>query len=124
MTALNPEVEGELVEHIMELESFLFGRTIKDISKFALDIAQQNSIQNFFKVKKVIASHSHLTLRQPESTSTTRVKSFNRENVRPVGIENSIDGSRFFNVEQSIFFMVVSKGSRSKRKETGRCNYK
>ena len=45
---LPPEVEKELVEHVLRLESCMFGINIKDLRRLAFEIAEKNKIPHQF----------------------------------------------------------------------------
>jgi hypothetical protein len=60
--------------------------------------------------------HPNLSLRQPESTSVTRVKGFCKENVshffdtlETICDENQLDATRIYNVDESEFFTLQKK---------------
>ncbi|KAJ4442059.1 hypothetical protein ANN_11925 [Periplaneta americana] len=88
-TDLDSEMERDLVSHILELESHLFGITRADLQILAFQIAEANGIPNRFKNGKAgkkwyygfMARHSELSLRQPEATSAARALRFSRERV-------------------------------------------
>ncbi|KAG8260769.1 hypothetical protein J6590_089402 [Homalodisca vitripennis] len=75
-----PEVvEKALLEHILLLESLMFGLTITDVRKLAFQIAEQNHIPHNFNKQTQLAGkkwyygfktrHSELSLREPTATS-------------------------------------------------------
>lgn len=84
---LPPEIENQLVEHILELERKLFGINRKDLMKLAFDIAEANDIPHRFKNGRAskkwyygfMARHPVLSLRQPEPTSAARALGFSKE---------------------------------------------
>lgn len=88
-TDLDSEMEKDLVSHILELESHLFGITRADLQILAFEIAKANGIPNRFKHGKAgkkwyygfMARHPELSLRQPEATSAARALGFSRERV-------------------------------------------
>ena len=45
---LTPEVEKELVEHVLKLESSMFGINTKDLRRLAFEIAEKNKIPHQF----------------------------------------------------------------------------
>jgi len=79
-------MEQQLVNHLLHLESLFFGVTIMDIRKLAFDIAENISlIHNCNKEKKTAGKkwfygfmkrNPQLCLRQPEATSMPRVTDF------------------------------------------------
>jgi len=54
-TTFNPDMEKELVIHILALDSLFFGYTITDIRKLAYDIAEKYSPNHKFNKEKKIA---------------------------------------------------------------------
>lgn len=120
------ETESELAEHILYLETHMFGLTVSDIRRLAFQIAEIHNIQNNFNKEKCMAGkawfykfmkkHPQLSVRQPENTSLNRIKGFNRENVfhffdllEKIVDENGIEPSNIFNVDESGFSTVQKK---------------
>jgi len=73
------EVERELVEHCVQMESMYFGLRIDDVRKLAYDLAEANNVPHTFNHEKKMAGkkwfysfmrrHTELSVRIPESTS-------------------------------------------------------
>lgn len=90
-TTLPPEVETALVNHILRLESLMFGLTITDVRRLAFEITDRDNLPHYFNRKTKLAGkkwfysfmarHNELSLRGAQATSMARVKGFNRENV-------------------------------------------
>lgn len=81
------DVENKLTQHILDLEKYMFGLTVNNIRTLRL---RHNSPNNFNKETrmagkgwfyKFMKRHPELSVRQPENTSLTSIKGFNRENV-------------------------------------------
>lgn len=88
---MTAEMEEELAQHIMNLESSFFGLTITEVRKLAYELAEKYQLPHRFNKEKKIAGkkwfyrfmkdHPALSLRVPEATSMARSKGFNRERV-------------------------------------------
>lgn len=120
------KIEALLSKYILDFSNRLFGLTSRDVRKLAYDLADKNNIPHQFSKEKQITGkkwyykfmerQSHLSLRQPESTSLNRIKGFNRENVdvffnllETVCDKNDIDATRIFNMDESGFATVAKK---------------
>lgn len=78
---LPPELESELCQHILEMES-----------RLAFDLAKKNKIKHLFHKEKKTAGkkwyyafmkrHIRLSLRQPRATSMSRATGFNKPTVK------------------------------------------
>lgn len=89
-TTFSEDEERDFVEHILLLESRLFGITTTEIKKLAFEFATKNGIPNRFKAR--IAGrewlrgfrmrHPEISLRQPETVSAARAMAFNRPQVQ------------------------------------------
>lgn len=125
-TTLPPEVEQQLVDHILRLEHLLFGVTITDVRKLAFQIAERNEIPHNFNRLTAMAGkkwfyafkarHKDIALRTPESTSMARAKGFNKKNVleffdilESVIDEHKLDATRVFNVDETGFSTVQKR---------------
>lgn len=88
-TNLPPEIEEEIIDHILTLEKNLFGITRKDLQKLAYNIAESYGIVHKFKNGKAgkkwyycfMSRHRELSLRQSEATSAAQALGFNKEKV-------------------------------------------
>jgi hypothetical protein len=88
---LPPEVEKEMVAHIIKLESCCFGMTINDCRKLAYEAVEKNGLKHVFNKDLKMAGkkwyynfmkrYPDLSLRQPENTPMARAKGFCRGNV-------------------------------------------
>jgi len=87
-----PEVlEQQLADHILKLESMLFGLTRKDVMSLAFQLAERNNIRNRFNkenksagdkwLKLFLKRNSAISLRSPEPTSIARAAGFNKKSV-------------------------------------------
>lgn len=125
-TALPPDVELQLVDHIKKLEASLFGLTITDVRRLAFQIAERNEIPHSFNVEKQIAGkkwyygfmdrHKNLSFREPQATSLARAKGFCKENVngffeilKNTVDENKIDATNIYNVDETGVSTVQNK---------------
>jgi hypothetical protein len=126
LPTLPPEVENEIVAHIIKLESRFFDMTITDRRKLACEVTEKNGFKHLFNKALKMAGkkwyynlmkrHPNLPLRQPESTSMTRVKGFCKKNVNhfvdileTICDENQLDATRIYNVDESGFSTVRKK---------------
>lgn len=88
---MTAEMEEELAQHIMNLESSFFGLTITELRKLAYELAEKYQLPHRFNKDKKIAGkkwfyrfmkqHPTLSLRVPEATSMARSKGFNKDRV-------------------------------------------
>ena len=126
LSDLPPDVEEEIVNHILKLEECMFGMTSVDLRSLAYQIAVQNNIPNRFNNEKKLAGkkwyslfmkrHPNLSLRQPEATSLARAKGFNKERVEEffdilekLVLENNLEASRIYNVDETGLSTVQRK---------------
>jgi DDE superfamily endonuclease/helix-turn-helix, Psq domain len=89
--SLDTDMERDLVQHLLEMESRLFGMNCIELRKLAFDIAQSNGTDNNFNVQKRIAGkdwlkgfrtrHPEISIRKPEPTSLARAQAFNKPQV-------------------------------------------
>ncbi|XP_025829080.1 uncharacterized protein LOC112904074 [Agrilus planipennis] len=85
------EMENELAQHILNMESAFFGLTVTNVRKLAYQFAEKYQLPHRFNKEKEIAGkkwfarfmkeHPILSLRVPEPTSMARSKGFNKERV-------------------------------------------
>ncbi|XP_076388843.1 uncharacterized protein LOC100877113 [Megachile rotundata] len=88
---LTKEMERELVEHVLRLERFFFGLTVKDLRKLAYQLAEKYNLKHRLNRTREMAGKNwyyrfmkdnpSLALRIPEATSMTRATAFNKERV-------------------------------------------
>lgn len=115
-TTFSEDEEKDFVEHILLLESRLFGITTTDIKKLAYEFATRNSIPNRFKdrsagrewLRGFRMRHPEISLRQPEAVSAARAMAFNRPQIQKffntleMTLENEkIDVHRIYNMDES-----------------------
>lgn len=96
---LDESMENDLVNHVLEMESRLFGVTCLDLRQLAFQIAEANGVEHSFNRERQIAGkdwlegfrrrHPELAIRKPEATSLARAQAFNKPQV-----------SRFFELLQ------------------------
>ena len=112
------DVETELVEHCLTLESMYFGMRIDDLRHLAFDVAEANNIEHSFNQQTRMAGkkwyysfmrrHPQLSLREPESTSMARAQGFNKQRVQSffellskIYSEGEITTGRLFNMDET-----------------------
>ena len=112
------ELEAELVQHCLQLESMYFGLRVDDLRRLAFDLAEANSLHHSFNQKNRMAGkkwyysfmkrHPELSLREPESTSMARAQGFNKERVHAffqllakVYDEEKLTPDRLFNMDET-----------------------
>ena len=83
-------MENDLVSHVLQLESRLFGVTCLDLRRLAFQIAEANGVDHSFNKEAQMSGkdwlerfrrrprHSQLAARKPEATSLTRAQAFNK----------------------------------------------
>jgi hypothetical protein len=115
---LSEELEQQLVEHCLKLESMFFGLRIDDLRRLAFDLAEANGIGHNFNVAQRMAGkkwfyafmkrHPELSIREPEATSMSRAQGFNKERVKSffallgkVYDEEKITPDRLFNMDET-----------------------
>ncbi|GBP59179.1 CENP-B homolog protein 2 [Eumeta japonica] len=91
-TVLPPELEEELVNYCLQMESNYYGVTASDLKRMAFQLAIRNNIPHPFSrtknkagkkwIKLFLARHPNLSFRQPESLSRARIQGFTAENVK------------------------------------------
>ncbi|XP_046674733.1 uncharacterized protein LOC124363528 [Homalodisca vitripennis] len=126
-SVLPPTVEKELVDHILKLETLMFGLTINDVLRLAYQIVEKNQISHNFNKETQMAGKKWfyafkarhkdiISLREPQATSMMRVKGFNKKNfhgffdlLEKVVDENKIDATRIFNVDETGVSTVQNK---------------
>ncbi|XP_065665440.1 uncharacterized protein LOC136086872 [Hydra vulgaris] len=118
LTTLPNEIETELADHCLLLESMYFGLRIDDLRRLAFDIAEANNItQNFNKQTRMarkkwyyafMQRHPQLSLRGPESTSIARAQGFNKERVQSffnllskLYMEEKLTPDRLYNMDET-----------------------
>lgn len=135
------EQEEELVAHILDMESRMYGLTTKDVRSIAYQLADKNNIDHPFSKKTCLAGkdwltgfrnrHPELSLRSPESTSAARARAFNRPVVtkfftllKTVYDKIQFPAHRIFNVDETSLSTVPGKNckvlAQRGRKQVGR----
>ena len=112
------DMEKDLVQHCLALESMYFGMRIDDVRKLAYDLAKANDVQHTFNHEKKMAGkkwfysfmrrNKELSIRVPESTSIARAQGFNKERVhayfqllKKIYDEEQLTPDRLFNMDES-----------------------
>lgn len=115
---LTDSMEADLANHILLLESRLFGLTTYELRKLAFEIAEANHVNHSFNREKKIAGndwllgfrkrHGEISLRSPEATSAARAQAFNKPKVQnyfavleKAIAENHITQANIYNVDES-----------------------
>ena len=121
------EMEALLEEHVLMLDSRLFGLSAMELRRMAYDLAEENNLPHKFNNTKKLAGkkwyynfmkrHPRLSLRAPEPTSLARAQGFNRESVsRFFGLlEKAVDDHAFnpkniYNMDESGLSSVQKPG--------------
>lgn len=124
-TVLVPELENQLVQYILQMESRYFGLTRTDVKKMAYQLALRNNIKHPFNnltagrkwLKGFLYRHTDkLSLRTPTGTSFARAKGFTKENVKTFFNllekeleQNKFPPNRIYNVDETGVSVVQSK---------------
>ena len=112
------ELEQQLAEHCLKLESMFYGLTPTNVRKLAYQLASTNNIKTRFKDDKQIAGkewlhgflsrHPVLSIRTPEPTSLSRASAFNVVQVKrfydlleSIIMDNDIPPNRIYNMDES-----------------------
>ena len=115
---LNEEMENDLTQHALDLESKLFGLNSVELRKLAFELAEANGVEhNFNRVKRVagkdwfkgfMTRHPQISVRKPEATSLARAQAFNRPQVskffrvlEETMKDHDINPLRVYNVDES-----------------------
>lgn len=126
---LSAYIEKELAQHLLYMESCMFGLTINDVRRLAYQIVEQNKIKHSFNKEKQMAGkswfykfmrrHRTLSVRQPESTSINRAKGFNKDNIyhffdklEKIVEEKKFNPNNIFNVDETGFSTVQKKSQK------------
>ena len=122
----SPAQEEELVEHILSMESRLFGSTLDALRGLAFELADRNGLPNRFNKDKkkagkawlyaFLSRHPNIKLRSPEPTSLARAMGFNRPSVEKFFSllaetmeKNKIPPDRIYNVDETGIMTVPKK---------------
>ncbi|XP_055640903.1 uncharacterized protein LOC129778185 [Toxorhynchites rutilus septentrionalis] len=99
-TVFSSQQEQEMLNHVLNLQSRLYGLTARDIRKMAFELAEKNRLPHPFNPKTRLAGrdwfigfmkrHPTISMRTPEGTSVARARAFNKPSVQ-----------RFFDVLES-----------------------
>lgn len=128
-TVLPREVEEELVQHIIDMETRFFGFTMKDLKRLVYDIADRNNLKHEFNtetkmagkrwIKGFLSRNPRISLRIPENTSYARAQAFNKNNIKSyfsaldiVLREHNFSSENIFNVDESGLSTVQKKPSK------------
>lgn len=125
----SPEQEQELVKHILDFESRMYGLTTRDLRQLAYQLAEKNRIPHpFSHVEKAAGKdwlsgfrrrHREISLRCPEATSAARARAFNKPVVtkffkllKEVYTKYNYAPHRIFNVDETSISTVPGRNSR------------
>ena len=116
-TVLSPDQERELSHYARELCASFFGMTSLEIRRLAYDFVEKNNIEHPFNSTTKMAGkdwfrgflkrNPDISLRKPEATSMARATGFNKTAVKRFyenlskAIDEKIDGTRIYNVDES-----------------------
>jgi hypothetical protein len=121
------EQENEIVDHIKDMETRMYGLTKKELLSLAYQLADKNKIPHSFKgvqasndwLKGFRQRHPDMTLRAPESTSTARARAFNKPVVdkffatlKCVQDAKNIPAHRIYNVDETSVCTVSTKNTK------------
>lgn len=115
--------ERELVNHILQMETMLFGVTPRETRSLAFQLAERNGISHPFDMETELAGHDwlygfrkrhpELALRCPEATSAARAQAFNRvavngyfDALQEVMEKGKFSPSQIFNVDETCAMTV------------------
>lgn len=124
---LPPELEDQLVKHILEMEAMFYGLNTKSLRKLAFQIADINNIVNRFNKEKQEAGkewlagflkrHPEISVRSPQSTSLARASGFNRNRVgsffdllERLVAEHGFTADRIYNTDEKGLTAVQKPG--------------
>lgn len=125
----SPEQEQELVKHILDFESRMYGLTLRDLRQLAYQLAEKNKLPHKFShVEKAAGKdwlngfrrrHPEISLRCPEATSAARARAFNKPVVtkffnllREIYTKHNYAPHRIFNVDETSISTVPGRNSR------------
>jgi hypothetical protein len=120
---LPPNIENDLVQHTLLLESRFYGLTRQTVLRLVYQIAKANNIATRFNDDKQIAGkewlrgflhrHPEISLRVPEASSLARAAGFNRQRVGEFFnlLQNTVHDEdltpdRIFNMDETGFSSV------------------
>lgn len=130
------EQEKELVAHLHDMETRMFGLTVKDVMDLAFQLAEKNHIKHPFSTEKRKAGFEWLrgfrkrnpdiTLRTPEATSAARARAFNKPVVdkffailHEIQDAKRFSAHRIYNVDETGLSTVPTRNTKTFAK-TGR----
>lgn len=126
-TVFTADQEIDLVNHIKDMETRMYGLTRQDVLSLAYQLAVKNNIPHPFQREKAgydwlrgfRQRHSDITLRAPESTSAARARAFNKPVVdKFFSVLKSIQQNknhpphRIFNVDETGLSTVPTKNTK------------
>ncbi|XP_043203652.1 uncharacterized protein LOC122371411 [Amphibalanus amphitrite] len=120
------EQEKDLMDHLLHLESMMFGLSLRDLQKLAFEFAERNNIDHPFCKQSKLAGQAwaqgffernpQITLRTPEATSAARAAGFNRvtvgaffDNLESVLDKHKLGPTKIYNVDETAFCTVSTK---------------
>lgn len=115
---LSKELEDELVDYCLQMESSYYGLTSRDLRRMAFQLAMRNNIPHPFSAEKESAGrkwqrlffkrHPALVFRKPQPLSLARIQGFTKENVdnffsilKPELEKVKSSAARVFNVDET-----------------------
>lgn len=130
ITIFTPDQENQLVQHILNFETRMYGLTTIDVRRLAFQLAERNNIFHNFSREKQMAGldwlagfrkrHPDLSLRVPESTSAARARAFNKPVVskffgllKELFQKYNFPPHRVFNVDETSVSTVPGKNSKT-----------
>lgn len=125
----SPEQENELVTHILDFETRMYGFTTRDLRRLAYQLAEKNNIPHKFSHEHQAAGkewlygfqkrHPEISLRCPEATSAARARAFNKPAVtkffqllKEVLNRHTFPPHRIYNVDETSISTVPGRNSR------------
>ncbi|XP_060804467.1 tigger transposable element-derived protein 6-like [Amyelois transitella] len=128
-TVFSPDQEKELIQHITDMESRMYGLTKQDVLSLAYQLATKNNIKHPFSTEKERAGvdwlrgfrkrHPDIALRSPESTSAARARAFNKPVVdkffsvlKDIQEKHHFHPHRIFNVDETSICTVPTKNTK------------
>lgn len=124
---LGPDLEQQLVEYILKMESKFYGLTMRDLRRLAYQLATRNNIEHPFSASGLagrawidlfLKRHPTLSIRKPTGTSFARAAGFCKERV--AGFFNLLEAefekfhfppANIYNVDESGLTIVQTKVS-------------
>ena len=120
---LPADIEQDLVDHILLLESRFYGLTRASLLSLAYEVAEKNNVKTRFnsetkkagkdRLRSFLLRHPEISLRVPEATSLARAAGFNRQRVGEfyklldkIVTDENLSAERTYNMDETGFSMV------------------